>query len=73
MKQKKKITKNFPNFIVCDKCGYNNFDYNVERYGTCLRCGKVLDEKAKFNYEMVCRLKTWRYKKNKNKKDRSGR
>lgn len=48
-------------FVTCD-CGYNNQPYNVEKYGTCRGCGKVLDAKAKFEYEMVCKLRLWRNK-----------
>lgn len=49
-------------YVKCE-CSYNN---NVERlkiYGTCLRCGKVLDKEAKFKYEMNKKLKLWRNKK----------
>lgn len=28
-------------YITCD-CGYNNKKDRIERFGTCLRCGKVL-------------------------------
>lgn len=45
--------------IKCE-CGYNNKPENIRRYGTCTGCGKVLNEKYKFEYEMVCRLKLWR-------------
>ena len=46
--------------ILCDNCGYHNHDYNVKRYGTCTNCGTTLDKKAKFDYEMYCRLRLWR-------------
>ena len=58
MKKDKKIIE----FVVCE-CGYNNQPENVNKYGTCRRCGKVLNDKAKFEYEMVCRLRLWRKKK----------
>lgn len=45
--------------IVCE-CGYHNHKENVMRYGTCRRCNKVLDPKAKFNYEMYIKLRLWR-------------
>lgn len=45
--------------VVCE-CGYHNFKELVKRYGTCRRCGKVLDPKAKLEYERVCRLGLWR-------------
>lgn len=48
--------------IVCE-CGYNNQPWNVKKYGTCTRCGKVLDPKAKFDYEMIVKLRLWRGKK----------
>lgn len=52
----------FEESIICE-CGYyNKLDY-VSRYGTCLRCGKVLNSKAKFDYEMVCKLRLWRGRK----------
>lgn len=50
--------------IKCDVCGYQNHRENVDRYGTCKLCGKTLDEKAKYKYEMFCRLKMWRGEKN---------
>ena len=49
-------------FVTCE-CGYNNQPCNVEKYGTCRYCGKVLDAKAKFEYEMYCRLHLWKNKK----------
>ena len=52
-------------FIVCDSCGYNNQPMNVKKYGTCLRCGYVIDPKAKYEYEMICRLRLWKNKKGK--------
>lgn len=48
--------------LVPCECGYNNKEYNIKRYGTCTRCGKVLDKKARFDYEMICKLKLWRKK-----------
>ena len=47
---------------VCEKCGYRNKKKNYERYGTCTRCGAIIDPKAKFEYEMVTKLKLWRKK-----------
>lgn len=47
--------------IKCE-CGYQNKKHNVEIYGTCTRCRKVLDEKAKFKYEMNKKLRLWRGK-----------
>lgn len=46
--------------IKCPYCEYNNHKVNVQTYGTCTRCRKVLDEKAKFKYEMNKKLRLWR-------------
>ena len=56
----KKYDKSFDELVKCDKCGYNNKKFNIEKYGTCLRCGSVLNKKAKFDYEMFCKLRMWR-------------
>jgi len=58
MKKKKKT--DLPN-IKCE-CGYQNHKESVERYGTCKFCGKILDQKAKYKYEMFVRLHMWRNK-----------
>lgn len=58
---KKKEKKIIP-LIKCE-CGYNNQPHNVEVYGTCNGCKKVLDEKAKFRYDMNKKLRLWRGKK----------
>lgn len=55
---KKKKLKPLDN-IKCE-CGYSNLKKNVMRYGTCRLCGKVLDPKAKFDYEMYVKLRRWR-------------
>lgn len=47
--------------IKCD-CGYYNHKEMIQKYGTCKLCGKVLNKKAKYNYEMYKRLKMWRKK-----------
>ena len=47
--------------IKCE-CGYCNQGYNVRRYGTCLQCGRTLDEKARYKHEMYCRLHLWKKK-----------
>ena len=50
MKKKYKKTKEeFLNdyYITCS-CGYNNEKKRLENFGTCLLCGKVLDQKAHF-------------------------
>ena len=48
--------------IIWPECKYNNHKDAIVRYGTCKGCGKVLDKKAKYNYEMFCRLRLWRKK-----------
>lgn len=55
MKNKHKELDN----IKCE-CGYQNHKVMIEKYGTCKGCGKVLDPKAKYKYEMYCRLHLWR-------------
>ena len=59
MKENKKLEEQ----VLCE-CGYHNLKANIDRYGTCKLCGKVLDEKAKFKYEMFCKLNLWRFDKN---------
>ena len=68
MKLKKEMKK--IEFVVCPYCSYNNSKENVRKFGTCLRCKKTIDEKAKFMYEMYFnKLHLWRYDKNKRKWD----
>lgn len=55
MKKKEKMM----DYIICE-CGYNNKPWNVQNYGTCTRCRKVLDPKAKYKYEMNKKLRLWR-------------
>lgn len=54
--------KNYPDWVVCPKCGYNNHPNKVKFYGTCLRCNEVLDEKAKFKNDMYKKLRLWKGK-----------
>lgn len=56
------VHRDYIDGIKCNDCGYFNQKYNVDKYGTCKLCGKTLDDKAKFNYEMFCRLRLWRKK-----------
>lgn len=51
----------FEEGVKCE-CGYYNLNHNVKIYGTCLKCKKTLDEKAKFKYDMNKKLKLWRGK-----------
>lgn len=39
-------------FITCKYCGYNNFKKRLESFGTCLRCGKIIDEKSYFKKKL---------------------
>lgn len=50
-------------WIKCPYCGYNNKEEKVKHYGTCTGCRQVIDKKANFEYEMICRLKLWKGKK----------
>lgn len=54
-----KKRKDFLDNVICE-CGYQNHKESVKRYGTCKLCGKVLDPRAKFDYEMFCKLRLWR-------------
>lgn len=58
-KKKKKPLNN----VYCPDCGYANARYNYLSYGTCTRCGKVLNEKTKFMYEIKSRLRIGAYRK----------
>lgn len=49
------------NYVVCC-CGYHNRKCFVELSGVCKCCGTVLDDRAKFKYEMNKRLKLWKGK-----------
>lgn len=51
----------YEKMIQCQRCGKWSKKSYVEMYGTCL-CGEVLDEKAKFRYEMFIKLRLWRNK-----------
>ena len=63
---KKNKRNDFFTNVICDTCGYQNHKENVDHYGTCRLCGKILDKKAKFNYEMFCKLRLWRKKEGNN-------
>lgn len=45
------------NYITCENCGYNNERARFNQYGTCLKCGKVLDQKTYFMIQMKKRIK----------------
>lgn len=46
--------------IKCPCCKYENHKEMIGLYGTCKLCGKVLDKKAKYKYEIYKRLNLWR-------------
>ena len=52
MRKEKKIL--VPN-IKC-QCGYSNLKKWIDIYGTCKLCGAILDNKAKYRYEMRKKL-----------------
>ena len=60
---KNKKSKNIvcEEFIKCE-CGYSNEQRYIDIYGTCLKCGKVLNEQANFRHILYDKLKLWRYK-----------
>lgn len=41
------MKKNFKKleFVVCPKCGYNNEKKRFGFFGSCLRCGLIIDKK----------------------------
>ena len=49
-------------YIPCE-CGYTNHPDNVKVYGTCTRCGRTMDAKAKFRHDMYNKLRLWRGRK----------
>ena len=48
------------NFVVCDKCGYNNRKGRFDNFGCCLRCGAILDKKIYFKRQMRKKIKVKR-------------
>lgn len=59
MKKKKKGThEEFmkKNFIRCS-CGYTNKKENVEKYGTCTNCKKIIDNKCFFKRKLKIEIK----------------
>lgn len=45
------------NYIACPYCKYNNERARFLQYGTCLNCGKILDQKTHFMIEMMKKVK----------------
>ena len=64
MKTFKENKKSFmeKNYIVCPYCQYNNEKSRFLQYGTCLKCGKILDQKTYFMIEMMKKIKDNRRK-----------
>ena len=58
--------------IRCPDCNYCNHYEMIKLYGTCKLCGKVLDQKAKYKYEMYKKLHLWTKKKNRSLKVEEG-
>ena len=42
-------------FKRCSKCGYLNRKEAIAKWGTCICCKNVIDEKAKLKYELFKR------------------
>ena len=38
-------------YITCE-CGYNNRKNRLENFGTCLRCGRIIDERSYFKRKL---------------------
>lgn len=53
------------NFVVCPFCGYNNKVEKFIRFGTCLRCLEILDEKVYFKNTLGIAIRKIRYKEKK--------
>lgn len=49
-------------FVTCKWCGYNNERGRFNQYGTCLKCGRILDEKTYFKIEMLKKLRLNKHK-----------
>ena len=44
-------------YITCDFCGYNNEKSRFLKYGKCLKCGHILDNRTYFMIEMMKKIK----------------
>lgn len=44
-------------YITCPKCSYNNERGRFNQFGTCLKCGEILDQKTYFMIQMMKKLK----------------
>ena len=43
-------------YCTCKKCDYNNERGRLNQYGTCLKCGEILDKKIYFKIQMMKRI-----------------
>ena len=57
-----KTTKQFVSerYVTCS-CGYNNEKGRLRFFGTCLRCGKILDERVNFKRQIINKLQEKNY------------
>lgn len=56
MKKTKQLNKKDfmeKNYITCPECSYNNERGRFNQFGTCLKCGAILDQKVYFMIEMM--------------------
>lgn len=58
MKKKTETKEEFlqKRYITCKYCGYNNEKARFLKYGKCLFCDKILDEKVYFKIEMLKKI-----------------
>lgn len=45
------------NFTICPCCGYYNKKEYFNNYGTCLNCGKILNQKKYFERKLKIELR----------------
>lgn len=53
--EKKEFVKT--HYIKCPRCEYNNEKKRFMQYGTCLKCGEILDHKTYFMIEMMKKIR----------------
>ncbi len=41
------------NYTTCKYCEYNNEKSRLQKYGTCLKCGRVLDDRIYFKIQAM--------------------
>ena len=64
VKEHKSTHKEFMenNFVICPFCNYNNKVETFIRFGTCLRCLQVIDDKIYFRTKLGIEIRKIRYK-----------